>query len=51
MDSNKLNRKHSKEQSGKVKSYQGINDEISKNDQLKYMQPTPQPQDFEEIEY
>ncbi|MFD1040155.1 hypothetical protein ACFQ3N_17420 [Virgibacillus byunsanensis] len=40
-----------KDQSGKVKAYQEINDEIAKNDKLKQKQPTPQPQDFEEIEY
>ncbi|WP_163531428.1 MULTISPECIES: hypothetical protein [Halobacillus] len=51
MSDDKLNNKHSKEQFGNIKSYQEINNEVSKNEKLKHKQPTPQPQDFEEIEY
>ncbi|GGB34193.1 hypothetical protein F3157_05065 [Virgibacillus dakarensis] len=51
MDKNKGNKKHSKEQLGKVKPYQEINNEITSKNELKQMQPTPQPQDFEEIDY
>lgn len=36
---------------GKVKAYQDINDEIAKDKELQNMQPTPEPKDFEEIEY
>lgn len=51
MNSDKSKNNHSNEQFGKVKSYQEINDEISKNKKLKNKKPTPQPQDFEEIQY
>lgn len=52
MDHNKENKKHTKKQQfGKVKPYQEMNDEIRRNNELKQMQPTPQPQDFEEIDY
>lgn len=51
MNSDKSKSNHSKEQYGKVKSYQEINNEISKNEKLKNKKPTLQPQDFDEIEY
>ncbi|MRG88074.1 hypothetical protein [Salinibacillus xinjiangensis] len=35
----------------KVKAYQEINEEITKEEELKKKRPTPQPQDFEDIEY
>lgn len=50
VNNDKTNKKHY-EQLGKVKPYQEINDEISENNKLKQKQPTPQPQDFDEIEY
>lgn len=52
MSHDKEDKKHAKKrQSGKVKPYQEMNDEIAENNELKQMQPTPQPQDFEEIDY
>ncbi len=43
--------KRYKRKIGKVKAYQEINDEIAKDKELRAMQPTPEPKDFEEIEY
>lgn len=51
MNNDKENKKSVKKQAGKVKSYQEINNEISDSNTLKQMQPTPQPEDFEEIDY
>ncbi|WP_158701725.1 hypothetical protein [Lentibacillus sp. Marseille-P4043] len=51
MNHDKENKKDSKQQFGKVKPYQEINDVISQNEELKQRQPTPQPEDFEEIDY
>ncbi|HLR68229.1 MAG TPA: hypothetical protein VK105_14050 [Virgibacillus sp.] len=51
MNNDKLDKKHSKKQFGEVKAYQEINESISKNNELKHKRPTPQPQDFEDIEY
>ncbi len=51
MNNKNSNDKPAKEQFGKVKSYQETNEEIAKNDKLKQKQPTPKPDDFEEIEY
>lgn len=39
------------DQYDKVKSFQELSDEISTNPKLKHMQPTPQPKNFDEIEY
>jgi hypothetical protein len=38
-------------QRDEVKAYQETNEEISNNESLKNSQPTPQPKDFDEIEY
>jgi hypothetical protein len=35
----------------KVKAFQELDEQISNKDEVKRMQPTPQPKDFEEIEY
>ncbi|MGY0691858.1 hypothetical protein ACW2QC_03585 [Virgibacillus sp. FSP13] len=51
MNNDKENKKHARQQFGKVKPYQEINEEISQNEKLKQKQPTPQPEDFEEIDY
>ncbi|MDC3414511.1 hypothetical protein NC797_16320 [Aquibacillus sp. 3ASR75-11] len=45
------NKKEFKKNEPDVKSYQELNEEISNNKNIKHMQPTPQPKDFEEIEY
>ncbi|MDF0727321.1 hypothetical protein PY093_11555 [Cytobacillus sp. S13-E01] len=49
MDTNK--RGHIESKIGKVKAYQDINEEIKNNKALRNRKPTPEPQDFEEIEY
>ncbi|WP_176555713.1 hypothetical protein [Virgibacillus ndiopensis] len=46
----KFNEKEYKK-SGKGKSFQEISDEIAAKPSLKEKQPTPQPKDFDEIEY
>ncbi|WP_171046223.1 hypothetical protein [Lentibacillus cibarius] len=51
MRKNKSDKKHPEKQSGKVKPYQEINNAVSENEDLRSRQPTPQPKDFEEIEY
>jgi hypothetical protein len=43
--------KHYQPKSKKVKAYQELNEEIAKDKELRNMQPTPEPKDFEEIEY
>ncbi|WP_188456420.1 hypothetical protein [Virgibacillus oceani] len=51
---NQFNEKKQKtmhEQSFKGKSFQEISDEIAAKPELKERQPTPQPKDFDEIEY
>jgi hypothetical protein len=35
----------------KVKAFQELDERISNKDEVKKMQPMPQPKDFEEIEY
>ncbi|SES64396.1 hypothetical protein SAMN05216389_101220 [Oceanobacillus limi] len=42
---------NAKERFGKVKAYQEINKEISTENEVKKQRPTPQPKDFDEIEY
>ncbi|WP_185959680.1 hypothetical protein [Lentibacillus cibarius] len=51
MRNDKSEKKHLEKQSGKVKPYQEINHAVSENEDLQSRQPTPQPKDFEEIEY
>jgi hypothetical protein len=46
-----MERKHSRSQKKQVKAFQEISEEVNKDPKLKNMQPTPQPDDFEEIEY
>ncbi|MBS4178386.1 hypothetical protein [Lederbergia citrea] len=41
----------SNEESEKVITYQELTDEITGSQNLKEMQPTPQPKDYDEIEY
>ncbi|WP_442593911.1 hypothetical protein [Neobacillus sp. D3-1R] len=45
------NKNHSQQSIENVKSYQEKNDEIFENDTLKNRQPTPQPKEYDEIEY
>ncbi|HYK75217.1 MAG TPA: hypothetical protein VEV44_19140 [Pseudoneobacillus sp.] len=47
-DQSNLN--HDNDQS-KGNAYQKINNDIPQNENLKNRQPTPQPKDFDEIEY
>ncbi|MFD1848946.1 hypothetical protein [Oceanobacillus bengalensis] len=51
MRNNKQNKTKTRKQFGEVKSFQEIYNETSKNSEFKHNQPTPQPQDFDEIEY
>lgn len=49
-----INRKENDETNEKfeqVKSFQEISDEISKKPNMEKRQPTPQPKDFDEIDY
>lgn len=48
---NEGNKDMSNNELTKVKSFQETSDEIQANPELKHMQPTPEPKDFEEIEY
>lgn len=47
----KGNKQVSNNQSNKVISFQELSDEIKANPELSHIQPTPEPKDFEEIEY
>lgn len=47
----KGNNKTSDEQFDQVKSFQEISDEMAIKPNLKQRQPTPQPKDFDEIDY
>lgn len=45
------NLKHKNNHADEVKAYQELNNEIANNDSLKNRQPTPQPKEYDEIEY
>lgn len=47
----KENDKSSDEQIDQVKSFQEISNDITAKPNLKQRQPTPQPKDFDEIDY
>lgn len=47
----KINRKENDDKLGKAKSFQEVSDEIADKPRVKKKQPTPQPKDFDEIEY
>lgn len=53
MDKKVVNKKVSStnNQFNKVKLFQELSDELEANPELRNMQPTPEPKDFEEIEY
>lgn len=46
-ESREMNHNHN----NKVKAYVEINEEIANNEELKKIQPTPQPKEYDEIEY